>query len=47
MPAKRKEFFLDLDFRSLEELEKKYFAKKPFIIRFAKRVKNKISSYIK
>lgn len=47
MPDKRKEFFLDLDSNSLEELEKKYFAKQPFIIRFAKRVKNKIYSYIK
>lgn len=47
MPEKRKDFFKDLDIKSLNELEKKYFPKRNVMIRVIGKIKGKIYSIIK
>lgn len=47
IPEKRTKFFIDLDKYSLAKLEKKYFPKRPLIIRIASKAKNTIYTLMK
>lgn len=47
IPENREKFFIDLDKLTLSKLEKKYFPKKISVIKFLRRVKNKVYRIIK